>query len=158
MFSKLLLTFFLFFSSFITIYPSKKENTNLFEYCYSLEKILSRNFIEKNKNFSKEYTSFVKDIILFGTKKTNGALVNEIINQYKTSQKLFILNYVSNQFLCLSGYWIEEINPGTFQSIFYEKSQEKIKQYKNKKKELDKFIEDINSEYKSITREINKLF
>ena len=50
MFKNLLLTFFLLFSSFITIDPSKKENTNLIDYCYSLEKILSRNSLEKSKN------------------------------------------------------------------------------------------------------------
>ena len=47
MFKKLLLTSFLLFSSFITIYPSKKENTNFLDYCYSLEKIISRNSLEK---------------------------------------------------------------------------------------------------------------
>jgi len=39
-------------SSLITIYPSKKENTNFLDYCYSLEKIISRNTVEKNKNLS----------------------------------------------------------------------------------------------------------
>ena len=50
MFNKLILTSFLLFSSLITIYPSKKENTNFFDYCYSLEKIISRNTVEKNKS------------------------------------------------------------------------------------------------------------
>ena len=43
MFKKFLLTSFLILSSLITIYPSKKENTNFLDYCYSLEKIISRN-------------------------------------------------------------------------------------------------------------------
>ena len=156
MFNNLLLTFFVIFSSFIAIYPSKKENTNLIDYCYSLEKILSRNSLEKNKNISQKYKNFVKDITLFGANKTKGALVNKIINQYKDSKKSYILNFVPNQFLCLAGYWIEEVNPGTFQSIFYEKSKQRINQYKNTKKEVDKFIKDINSEYKSIKEEINE--
>ncbi len=156
MFKNLLLTFFLIFSSLIATYPSKKENTNLIDYCYSLEKILSRNSLEKNKNISQKYKNFVKDITLFGANKTKGALVNKIINQYKDSKKSYILNFVPNQFLCLAGYWIEEVNPGTFQSIFYEKSKQRINQYKNTKKEVDKFIKDINSEYKSIKKEINE--
>ena len=49
MLKKLFLTFFILFSSFITIYPSKKENTNLFDYCYSLEIIISKNSVEKSK-------------------------------------------------------------------------------------------------------------
>ena len=158
MFKNLLLTLFLFLSSFVTIYPSKKENTNLIDYCFSLEKILSRNSLEKSKNVSKKYKTFAKDITLFSTKKTKGALVNKMINQYKTSKKSFIITFVPNKFYCLAGYWIEEVNPGTFQSIFYEKSKQRINQYKDMKKEVDDFIKDINSEYKSIKKDINDLF
>ena len=158
MFKNLLLTFFLIFSSLIAIYPSKKENTNLIDYCYCLEKILSRNLLEKNKNVSKNYKTFSKDITLFGAKKSKGALVNKIINQYKTSKKSNIINFFPNKFYCLAGYWIEEVKPGTFQSIFYEKSKQRINQYKNTKKEVDEFIQDINSEYKSIKRGISDFF
>ena len=158
MFKNLLLTFFLFFSSFITIYPSKKENTNLLDYCYSLEKILSRHSLEKSKNVIKKYENFAKDSTLFGTKKTKGALVNKIIDQYKTSKKSFIITSVPNEFYCFAGYWIEKVNPGTFQNILYEKSKQKINQYNNIKIEVDEFIKEINSEYKSIKKEINDLF
>ena len=154
MFKNLLLTFFLFFSFFITIYPSKKENTNLTDYCYSLEKILSRNSLKTSKNISLKYNTFAKDITLFGTNKTKGDLVNKIIDQYKISKKSFTLNLLPNKLYCLTGYWIEELNPGTFQSIFYKKSKEKINNYKNIKKEVDVFIKDINSEYRSIEKEI----
>ena len=64
MFKNLLLTFFLLFSSLLTIYPSKKENTNLLDYCYSLEKILSRNSVEKTKNLSKIHKNIAKNITL----------------------------------------------------------------------------------------------
>ena len=144
MFKNLLLTFFLFFSSIITIYPSKKENTNLIDYCYSLENILARNSLDKSKNFSEKNKTFAKDIILFSTNKTRGDLVNKIIDQYKTSKKSYVINFLPNQFYCLAGYWIEALNPGTFQSIFYEKSKRRINQYKNLKKDVDKFIKDIN--------------
>ena len=153
-----LLTFFLFFSSLLVIYPSKKENTNLIDYCHSFEKILSRNSLEKNKNVSQKYSNFVKDISLYGTNKTKGSLVNKIINQYKNSNKSKIINFVPNKFYCLAGYWIEVVNPGTFQSIFYKQSKQKINEYKNTKKEIDEFIKDINSEYKSIKKEVNKFF
>ena len=63
-----------------------------------------------------------------------------------------------NQIYCLAGYWIEEVKPGIFKSIFYEKSKQKINEYKNIKKDLDEFIHDINSEYKSIKKKINDLF
>ena len=158
MYKKLLFTFVLILGSLITIYPSKKEDTNLFNYCYSFEKILSRNTIEKSKNLSKQFKPFAKDITLFGTNKTKGSLVNKIIDQYKTSKKLFIITLVPNQIYCLAGYWIEVVNPGTLKSIFYEKSQQKINEYKDIKKEVDAFIKDINSEYKFIKKEINNLF
>ena len=158
MYKKLLFTFFLLFGSLITIYPSKKEDINFFDYCYSFEKILSRNSIEKSKNLSKKFKPFAKDITLFGTNKTKGSLVNKIIDQYKTSKKLFLITFVPNQIYCLAGYWIEEVNPGTFKSILDEKSQQKINEYKDIKKGADEFIKDINSEYKSIKKEINKFF
>ena len=158
MFKNLLFTFLILFSSFITIYPSKKENTNLIDYCYSLEKILSRNSLEKSKNALDKYKTVAKDITVFSTNKTKGALVNKIIDQYKTSKNFFIITFFPNQFYCFAGYWIEELNPATFEYIFYEKSKQKINQYKNIKKEVNEFIEDINLEYKSIKNEINDLF
>ena len=158
MYKKLLFTFVLIFGSLITIYPSKKEDTNLFDYCYSFEKILSRNSIEKSKKLSNKIKPLAKDITLFGTNKMKGALVNKIIDQYKTSKKLFLITFVPNQIYCLAGYWIEEVNPGTFKSILDEKSQQKINEYKDIKKGADEFIKDINSEYKSIKKEINKFF
>ena len=96
MFSRFILTSFLLFSSLITIYPSKKENTNFFDYCYSLEKIISRNTLEKSKNLSKNFKSLAKDITLFGTKKTKGNFVSKIIDQYKNSKNLFIITVVPN--------------------------------------------------------------
>ena len=154
----LLLAFFLFFISFITIYPSKKENTNLIDYCYSLEKILSRNALEKSKNISKKYKTFAKDINLFSTNKTRGAIVYKIIDQYKNSKKSFFINFVPNKLYCFAGYWIEEVNPGKFQSIFYEKIKLEMNQYKSIQKEVDLFLKEINSEYKSIKKEIEEFF
>ena len=158
MFKKLLLTSFLLFSSLITIYPSKKENTNFFNYCFSLEKIISRNSVEKSNNLSKNFKPLAKDITLFGTNKTKGKLANKIIDQYKNSKKLFIINFVPNQIYCLAGYWIEMLIPGKFELIFYKKSKQKINEYKNIKKELNEFIEDINLEYNSVKKEINEFF
>tara|TARA_B000000532_G_scaffold224532_1_gene201389 strand:+ start:179 stop:655 length:477 start_codon:yes stop_codon:yes gene_type:complete len=158
MFKKLILTCFFLFSSFISIYPSKKESTDFFDYCYCFEKILSRNSIEKSKNVSKKVKTIAKDITLFGTEKTKGALANKLIDQYKISNKSFIITSVPNKFYCLAGYWIEEINPGKFSSIFYEKSKQRINKYKDVKKDVDELINDINSEYESIKKEFNDFF
>ena len=158
MFKKFLLTSFLLFSSLITIYPSKKENNNFWDYCYSLEKIISRNTVKKNKNLSKNFMSLAKDITLFGTTKTKGNFANKIIDQYKNSKKLFFITFIPNKIYCLAGYWIEEITPGKFESIFYQKTKQKINEYKNTKKEVDQFIKEINLEYKSIKKEINNFF
>jgi len=158
MFKKFFLTSFLLLSSLITIYPSKQENTNFFDYCYSLEKIISRNTVEKSKNLSKNIKPLVNDITLFGAKKTKGTFANKIIDQYKNSKKIFIITFVPNQIYCLAGYWIEQLSPGKFQSIFYKKTKQKINEYNNFKKEVDEFIEEINLEYKSIKKEINDFF
>ena len=158
MFKNLSFTFFLFFSFLIIILPSINENINSIDYCYSLEKIISRNSLEKSKNFSEKYKNLAKDISLFGTNKTKGTLINKMIDQYKTSKKSFLINLLPNQIYCLAGYWIEVLNPGKLQSVFYKKSKQKIDQYKNIKKEVDEFINDINSEYEFIKKEINELF
>ena len=158
MFKKFLFTSFLLLSSLITIYPSKKENTNFFDYCYSLEKIISRNSVEKSKNLSNNFKPLAKDITLFGINKTKGNFANNIIDQYKNSKKLFVLTFVPNQIYCLAGYWIEAANPGKFETIFYDKSKQKINEYKNLKKEVEEFIKDINLEYKSIRKEIKDIF
>ena len=158
MFKKFFLTSFLLFISLITIYPSKKENTNFFDYCYSLEKIISRNALKKRKNLSNNFKPLAKDITLFGINKTKGTFANKIINQYKNSKKLFIVTFVPNQIYCLAGYWIEVANPGKFESIFLKKTKQKINEYKNIKKEVDAFIKDINLEYKTIKKEINEFF
>ena len=158
MFKKSLLTFLLLFSFFLIIYPSKKENTDLIDYCYSFEKILSRNSLEKSKKLSNKIKPFAKDITLFGINKTKGAFVNKIIDQYKTSKKLFIITFVPNQIYCLAGYWIEVANPGRFKLIFYEKSTQTINEFKDIKKDVDEFIKDINKEYIFIKKEINDLF
>ena len=50
------------------------------------------------------------------------------------------------------------VNPGVFKSMIYQKSKQKIDQYKDVKKEVDEFIKDINLEYKSIKKEIKDLF
>ena len=125
MLKKFLLTSFLLLSSLITIYPLTKENTNFFDYCYSLEKIISRNTLEKRKNLSKNFKSLAKDITLFGTNKTKGTFANKIIDQYKNSKKLFFITLIPNQIYCLAGYWIETVSPGKFESIFYQKPSKK---------------------------------
>ena len=143
MFKKFLFASFLILSSLITIYPSKKENTNFFDYCYSLEKIISRNTLEKSKSLSNKFKPFAKDITLLGNNKTKGAFANKIIGQYKNSKKLFIVTFVPNQIYCLAGYWIEQVSPGKFESIFYQKTKQKINQYKNTKKEVDKLLKKL---------------
>ena len=114
MFNRLILASFLLLSSLITIYPSKKENTNFFDYCYSLEKIITRNTVEKSKNISKNFRPLARDITLFGIKKTKGNFANKMIDQYKNHKKLFIISFVPNQIYCLAGYWIEEVSHGKF--------------------------------------------
>ena len=117
MFKKLFLTSFLLISMIGVYYPSKKENTRIFDYCYSLEKILSRNAIQKRKNISEKVKSLSRDMSRFGINKPRGSLINKMINQYKTSKNLFILNVIPNKIYCFSGYWVEKVIPGTFESV-----------------------------------------
>ena len=127
MFKKLFLTSFLLISMIGVSYPSKKENTRIFDYCYSLEKILSRNSIKKRKNISEKVKSLSSDISIFGVNKTRGSLINKLINQYKISKNSFILNIIPNKVYCFAGYWVEKSMPGKFESIIYYKGKKKDK-------------------------------
>ena len=158
MFKKIFLTFFLPISLIGGYYPSSKENTRIFDYCYSLEKILSRNSLKKRKNISEEVKSISRDISRFGVNKTRGSLINNMINQYKTSKNSLILNIIPNKVYCLSGYWVEKVMPGKFESIIYNKGKEKINELREFKEELDGLINNFNSEYKNIRKDLNSIF
>ena len=158
MFKNLFLTSFLLLNLISIIYPSQKENTKLFNYCYSLEKILSRNSVQRRGNVSRRVTSISNDILKFGVSKTRGILINKIIDQYKTSKNSPIIKLVPNKVYCFAGYWIENINPGTFESIILEKSKTKINEFKDLKDEVNGILNNINSEYKIIKKDFNNLF
>jgi len=87
---KFILTSVLLLSTLITIYPSNKVNNNFLDYCYSLEKIISRNSVEKSSNLSNNFKPLAKDITLLGINKTKGSLAKLIIDQYKNSKKLYL--------------------------------------------------------------------
>ena len=158
MFKNLILSSFLLFTLIGIIYPTKKENTKLFNYCYSLEKILSRNSIQKRKNVSLKVKSISKDIAKFGISKTRGRLINKMIDQYKTSKDSRMIKLIPNNLYCFSGYWIEKLKPGTFESILYSKSKQEIDKFIDLKDEVDEVINEINSEYKFIKKEFKSLF
>ena len=158
MFKNLFLTSFLLFILISIIYPTKKENTKLFDYCYSLEKILSRNSIQKRKNVSLKVKSISKDIAKFGISKTRGRLINKMIDQYKISKDSRIIKLIPNKLYCFSGYWIEKVKPGTFESIFYSKIKKEIYEFIDLKDQVDGVLNEINSEYKLIKKEFKSLF
>ena len=139
-------------------YPSKIEKTKLFDYCYSFEKLISRNLVQKSGNLSGSLKSISKDIAKYGVSKTEGTLINKIIAEYKTSKDSFIINFLPNEVYCLGGYWIEKINPGKFESLLFEKSQKTIKDLKELKEEVDLLIRDFNSDYKTLIEEIYDAF
>ena len=158
MFKNLILSSLLLFALIGIIYPTKKENTKLFDYCYSLEKILSRNSIQKRKNLSLKVKSISKDIAKVGVSKTRGVLRNKMIDQYKTTKDLQIIKLIPNNFYCFSGYWIEKVKPGTFESIFYSKIKKEINEFIDLKDQVDGVLNEINSEFKLIKKEFKSLF
>jgi len=158
MFKKLLLTSFVLFGLTSFIYPSKKENTKIFDYCYSLEKIITRNSTLRRVTKSDAINSISYDIARIGVGKTRGAIVNEIIDQYKNEKNSLIINIFPNKIYCYAGYWTENIKPGIFESIFFEKSRKAINEFKDLKQEVDSLIKEMDSEYKSIKNQIENLF
>ena len=158
MFKRFLLSSLIFFGFIGVTYPSNKENTKPFDYCYSFEKIISRNFIKKRENLSGTAKSISRDIAKFGVSKTEGVLINKIIAEYKTTKNSFVINLLPNEIYCLGGYWIEKINPGKFESILFEKSKQTLKELNELKEEVDVFIKDFNSDYKNLIDELHKAF
>ena len=158
MFKKLILSSFLLFTLIGIIYPMKQENTKLFNSCYSLEKILSRNSIKKRKNVSLKVKSISKDIAKFGISKTRGSLINKMIDQYKISKDSRMIKLIPNNLYCFSGYWIEKLKPGTFESIFYSEIKKEINEFIDLKDQVDGVLNEINSEYKLIKKEFKSLF
>ena len=81
-----------------------------------------------------------------------------MIDKYKTSKNSPIINIVPNEVYCLAGYWTENVKPGTFESIIYKKSKKVINELKDLKDiedEVNGLLNNINSEYKSIKKELN---
>ena len=158
MFKKLFFTTFLLISTIGVCYPSRIENTGIIDYCYSLEKILSRNSIQKRGNLLGRFKSISKEISGYGVNKTRGSLINKMINQYKTSKNSIILNLIPNKLYCLSGYWVEKVMPGTIESVMYDKSKKRINEFRELKEEVDALINNFNLEYKNIREEFNSIF
>ena len=158
MIKNFLLSSFLFLGLLGVFYPIRKENAKKFDYCNSFEEILLRNSLKSSRYLSKEVRLISRDFARFGIKKTNGALVQIAINQYKNSKNSFFLNIFPNNFYCLAGYWIEEFKPGTFEVILYEKSKKGISVFKDMYDELDGLIEKNRSKYKIIKKEFYNIF
>ncbi len=163
MFKKLLVSSFFLIGLISSIYPTEKENTKLFDYCFSLEKILVRNSLDYRKNISDEIKIISKALASVGMDNSRGDLTKQIIDKYKTSDESVLFSFVSTKIYCLSGYWIEKFRPGTFESIVYESSKEKVEKFYDEygiilKNDVNNLINDFNQEYKTIKKEFNRLF
>ena len=158
MLKKLLLTSSLILSLFSFIYPSKKENTKLLDYCFSLEKLLVSNSIEQRRNLSLKIKYVSKDFSKLGITQTRGAFINKMIDEYKNSKNNILIKSVPNEFYCFSGYWIETAKPGIFEKIIFEKSKKRINEFKDIKDGLDSLINNIDLEYKTLKKEFNSFF
>ena len=157
MFRKFFIISFLFCGLTGIIFPSKKEDTKLLDYCHSLEKIIVRNSIEAREMMSKNVKKFSKDISKFSISKTRGALIIKIIEKYKINKDFFVVGIIPNKIYCFAGYWIESLKPRTFESIFYEKSRKKINEFENFKDEVEGLFKDLNKEYKNIKKDFNNI-
>ena len=163
MFNKLLVTSFFFIGLFGSIYPTEKENIKLFDYCFSLEKILVRNSLEKRKHISDEINIISKVLASVGINNSRGDITKKVIDQYKSSDESLLFSFVPIKIYCLSGYWIEKFKPGTFESIVYESSKEKVEEFYDEygiilKNDVNDLMNDFNQKYKMIKKEFNGLF
>ena len=146
-----------------SIYPIEKENTKLFDYCFSLEKILIRNSLENRKKISGEIKIISNALATVGMNNSRGELTKKIIDRYKTSDESILFGFVPTKIYCFSAYWIEKFRPGIFESIVYESSKEKVEDFYDEygiilKNDINDLMNDLNQQYKTIKREFNLLF
>ena len=163
MLKKILVPSFFLISLICSIYPTEKENTKLFDYCFSLEKILIRNSLESRKNVSGEIQIISKALVSVGMDNSRGDLTKKIIDQYKLSEDSGLISFLPTKIYCLSGYWIEKFRPGTFESIVYESSKEKVNEFYDEygiilRNDINDLMNDFNQQYKTIKKEFNRLF
>ena len=159
---KLLIPSVFVISLFGLIYPTEKENTNLTDYCFSLEKIVAKNTFESKKNIEGTTKMIAKGFASFGIENTRGDLTTNIFDTYKSESFNSILKLIPTKIYCLGGYWIEKFQPGTFESIFYEAIEEVVQETYTDLKEdikdnLNNLINDLNKSYKSLQREFNNI-
>ena len=79
---KLLIPSIFIISLFGLIYPSEKENTNLTDYCFSLEKIIAKNTFESKKDLDGTTKMLAKGLVSFGMENSRGNLTTNIIDTY----------------------------------------------------------------------------
>ena len=160
---KLLIPSVFVISLFGFIYPTEKENTNLTDYCFSLEKIIIKNTFESKKNIDGTTKMIAKGLASFGMENSRGDLTTNIIDTFKSESDNSLLKFIPTKIYCLGGYWIEKFQPGTFESIFYEAIQQVVEEtYSDLKEDIEdnvnNLINDLNKGYKSLQKEFNNIF
>ena len=160
---KLLIPSVFIISLFGLIYPSEKENTNLTDYCFSLEKIVAKNTFENKENIDAKTKIIAKRLASFGVENSRGDLTKKIIDTYKSESYDSFVKLIPTKIFCLGGYWIEKFKPGTFESIFQEAIEEAVAEtYEEIKEDIEdnvnNLIYDFNKGYKSLQEEFNNIF
>ena len=143
---------FLIFSVFVTsifalIYPGEKENANLTDYCYSLEKIVLNNAFDSKKKIGRTTKMIAKGISSFGVENSRGDFITNIIDTYKLEYEDSLINLIPTKIYCFGGYWIKKFQPDTFEFIFFE-ILEKV---------FEESYEDLKSDIKD-NLELKRLF
>ena len=144
------------------IYPTEKENTNLTDYCFSLEKIVAKNTFDSTNKIDGTTKMIAKGIASFGVENSRGDLTTNIIDKFKSESDNSFVKLIPTKIYCLGGYWIEKFQPGTFESMFYEAIEQVVEEsYDELKKDIEdnvnNLINDFNKGYKSLQEEINQI-
>ena len=160
---KLLIPSVFVISLFGLIYPTEKENTNLTDYCFSLEKIVAKNTFDSTNKIDGTTKMIAKGVASFGVENSRGDLTTKIIDTFKSESEDSFVKLIPTKIYCLGGYWIEKFQPGKFESIFYEAIQQVVKEtYSDFKKDIEdnvnNLINDLNKGYKSLQKEFNNIF
>ena len=160
---KFLISSVFFISIFGLIYPTEKENTNLADYCFSLEKIVKKNIFKSKNNLDGTTKMIAKGLATYGIENSRGNLTIKIIDQFKSESDYSLVKLIPTKIYCLGGYWIEKFQPGTFESIFFETIEDVVQETYNNLKDdfednVNNLIDDLNKGYESLQKEFNNIF
>ena len=97
-------------SLFGLIYPTEKENTNLTDYCFSLEKIVAKNTFDSTNKIDGTTKMIAKGVASFGVENSRGDLTTKIIETFKSESEDSFVKLIPTKYIVLVDIGLKSFN------------------------------------------------